>query len=273
MASLTEFFKNGNTTSAINDVLRKKSKEKIGIGGFTLFARVNETINLNSKIPTTWLEDGSFAQDHIVLDPVTVSIDGEISDVFLERDALPEAITRIQSQIGAIETYLPTRSQSQIQKINAIINDAQDKLRAVDRAIDNGKQLYNFFTSNTSGKGNREIFIDYAEIWHKGKQLISIETPWRVYERMAIISLSIVRGNEEEAISFKLTAQEIRFAETIYRDINQYFKKPSDGIEGKADSVVNKGPQKPKEVDESLLSTVDRVIGSPLKKMIDVLGL
>lgn len=273
MASLTEFFKNNNTTSAIDSVLKKKAKEKIGIGGFTLFARVNETVNLNSKIPTVWLEDGSFAQDHIVLDPVTVTIDGEISDVFLERDALPEMITRVQSQIGVVETYLPTRSQSQVQKINAIINDAQDKLREVDRAIDNGKQLYNFFAGSTSDKGNREIFVDYAETWHKGKQLINIETPYRVYEKMAITSLSIVRGNEEEALSFKLTAQEIRFADTLYADINQYFRKPSDGIDGKVDSVVNKGPQKPKEVDESLLATASRIVGDSLNAMKDLLGI
>lgn len=273
MASLTEFFKNNNTTSTINSILKKKAKEKIGIGGFTLFAKVSEAINFNSKIPTVWLEDGSFAQDHIVLDPFTITIDGEISDVFLERDALPEMITRVQSKIGIIETYLPTRSQSQVQKINAIINDAQDKLREVDRVIDNGKQLYNFFSGNVNDKGNREIFIDCAEIWHRGKQLISIETPWRVYEKMAITSLSVIRGNEEEVLSFKLTVQEIRFADTLYTDINKYFKKPADGMDGKADSVVNKGPQKPKEVDESLLSTINRIVGDPLKAMKDLLGI
>lgn len=238
----------------INRHIDSKPKERVGIGGFWMLATVNESINMNSKIPTAWLEDGSAAQDHIVLDPTTITIDGEVSDIWIERNVAMEAITRTQAQIGTIATYLPTRTQSQVQKINAITNDATDKIREIERAYENGKQLAGFFGVSNAEKNIREQFIDHIESIHYGKVLISIETPYRVYDNMALPSIQINRDNQFEALTFKITAQKMRFADVVYADINEYFKKPGEGTEGKLESASGKGPQKPEEVDKSVLT-------------------
>jgi len=247
--------KNSPTFDILNRPFSGKPSEKIGIGGFTLYAMLNETVNRSSRVPTSWLEDGSFAQDQIIIDPLTITISGEVSDIYVERDPSISALKRAQGVIGSISTYLPTRSQSQVQRINSIINGATDKLRSVDRAINTGKQALGFFGIGTGGKTNRELFIDAVELWTDGRQRIKINTKYRTYDDMVITSIAVTRNNEHEALSFNLSAQKIRFAETTYSDINEYFKKPSDGIDGKTDSAADKGPQKPKSIDESLLYT------------------
>lgn len=270
MADITGFAKsqlkkNSPVTDILGMAVGGKAKEKIGIGGFTLYARINETVSRSSRVPTSWLEDGSYAQDQIIVDPLTITISGEVSDVYIERESAIEALTRAQGVVGVVETYLPTRTQSQVQRINSIINDATDKLREVDRAINTGKQVFGFFGAGSGAKTNRELFIDAVELWTDGKQMISIETPYRLYDSMVITSISITRNNEHEALAFNLSAQKIRFAETIYSDTSNYFKNPSSGLEGKTDSVTDNGPQKPKDIDESLLYTTYTKLASVLE--------
>lgn len=251
---------------AIIELLKNRGKEakkseEIGIGGFSLMARVTESYTLSSQIPTTWLEDGTNVNDHIILDPLTLTIDGVVSDVFVRREAAIEAITRVQAEIGNLQMYLPTRTNTQAQKVNALINDATDQYRKIDRAVDAGKQVYDLAKGETE-KNLREQFLDVIDELHYGKQLISIDMPYRTYDSMRITSVQITRNNEDEAIAFKITAQQMRFADTIYVDASEFFANASDGTGGKTDGLSDKGPQKPKEVTESTLNLIKRTAKS-----------
>jgi len=231
----------GLLSSALN---REPQIEEVGIGGFTLMARVRESFSLNSQAPTTYLEDGTYAHDQIINEPLQLSIEGEVSDIFARKNPKIELQRRVSSQIGVITKYLPLRTQSQISKINAIINDTANAARAINTAIDEGRNAYDFFgNKDTASKGLREQFIDFVESIHYGKQLINIDMPFRTHEQMHLSSIVIDRDNVGSAIKFSITATKIRFNETEVKALTDFFPAASKGIGGQEQIEKDKGVQ------------------------------
>lgn len=238
-----------------------EDKQQVGVGGFTMMARVNESSSLTSQAPTAYLEDGSFANDQIVLDPLRLEISGEVSDIYIERDEYAQDLTRLQAEIGNISSkYAGAKTQAAIQRQNAIINDAADAARKVDQVIADGKQAASFLgNQDAQSKSNRESFIDAMEGIHYSRILVSIDMPFRQHTDMRITSFVHSRDNRSNAVKFKITAQKIRQAEVIFTDIDQFFKSPSEAMNKQTESVVDKGVQEP---IKSLATTIKEGIKS-----------
>lgn len=233
---------------------REPKLEEVGIGGFTLLARVRESFSLTSRAPTTFLEDGTYAHDQIVNDPMVLTIEGEVSDIHIRRNPALELQRRVTAQIGVITKYLPLRTQSQISKVNALINDASDAARKINAAIDDGRNAWEFFGNKDSqAKGLREQFVDFIESIHYGKQLINIDMPFRTHENMSI-SCTIDYDNINEPLSFVITAQKIRFAQTELAELTDFFPSASIGLGGQDQGEKDKGTQTGEKQEESLLS-------------------
>ena len=60
---------------------RTDDRQEIGIGGFTADVRVNESIQMTSDAPDNYVEDGSVINDHVINNPIVLSIDGEVADI------------------------------------------------------------------------------------------------------------------------------------------------------------------------------------------------
>src|SRR5690606_21438535 len=106
---------------------------------------------------------------------------------------------------------------------------------------------------DSAAKSNIEQFIDAMEALHLGKQLISIDMPFRRHDNMVITSLSVDRNNEEEALSFSIAAQQFRFVETIFV---QVARNPSAGTGGQTAPEAAKGVQEGEPVERSQLTSL-----------------
>lgn len=231
-------------------------KTEIGIGSFTLFARVSDSSKYKATVPIYTLEDGSFASDHIINSPLEITISGEISDIHIKPAALATIQNRVTSQIGSITKYAPARTATQISRVNAFANSIQDKYRAIDSAIEDGKQAYTFFGNKANtAKGLREQFIDYIESVYYGKQLISIDMPFRTHSDMSIVDLTIERNNQDEVLRFSLKAQKVAFAKVAFTALSNIIKNPSDAVKNQLSNAKDKGSQQPKK-EQSLISFI-----------------
>jgi len=97
IGELTDYAKNtGGIRDYINGQFENDGKdgEEVGIGGFTAFAQISEKFSRSAKVPTTFLEDGSHVNDHIIREPLTVSIEGNVSDVYAQPSAPVAAFPR-----------------------------------------------------------------------------------------------------------------------------------------------------------------------------------
>lgn len=238
----------------INRQREGQPREEVGIGGFTMLARTRERYEYKSTIPSIPVEDGSFRNDHIILDPFTLSIDGNVSDVHLRPSPSVSAFRRGLAEVGNVAQFLPGKTQAQLSRAAGLVNDAADAVRRVNAAIDAGRQALDFFgTKDSPSKTNIELFIDSMEALHLGKQLFAIDMPFRRHDNMVMTGLIVERNAEEEALSFTITAQKFRFVETIFVEVA---RNPAGGTGGQTQPAANKGLQEGEPVETSLLSSL-----------------
>lgn len=230
---------------------------EVGIGGFTLFASVSRETNFSSQAPTTYLEDGSFVNDHIINEPVTINIEGVVSDVTVKQPQLNSFVDNLTGTLGSIGIYTGGRTSSQIGKVVAVIDQARSYIRRIDNLINQGKKILDFFGNKDPEKSIRERFIDEMIAIRESKQPISIDMPYRTLDNMIITSLVITENNTDKALTFRMTAQEIRLAQTILVEAIQI--KPASGVKSQTGKQSNKGVQQGEQPNEGERSLVDYV--------------
>jgi hypothetical protein len=230
-------------------------QQEVGIGGFTALVRIRESYNLTASVPATPVEDGSVVHDHIILDPLTISIEGDVSDVHL-REAPPLRDARQQqAEIGNLTSqYAPARTQTQLSQIAALANDALEASRRIDAQLDRGEQIGTLFgNQDAESTTNRQLFLDHMEALRNGRQLIAIDMPYRRCDRMVITALSVRYDNETDSTTFNLEAQQVRLAELQFVAVQ---RRKAGGLGGQTDAQANKGAQAGKPVERSLLSNI-----------------
>jgi hypothetical protein len=229
--------------------------QDIGIGGFTALARVREQETKTANAPTIPLEDGSFANDHIILNPIQLSIEGRVSSVHLKPRADISVFKRLAAEVGNITKYAPSRTQTQISRVAGLIISVNDSYNRINTAIKDGRQAFEFFGSKDSETSLIEKFLEMLDGYYESRTVMQIEIRSKIYENMVITSRVITRDNTtDDAIDFKITAQQLRFAEVIYSDVQKYFKEPAPGaagdqVKGQESNGLNDSP----EAETSLL--------------------
>lgn len=237
-------------------------REEIGIGGFTAFARVREQETITASAPSTPLEDGSLAHDHIIINPLQLNIEGRVADIHVKPRAEVTLFRRGLAEIGNISKYLPARTRSQINRAAALVVTVDNYAQKLKAVIADGRQAFEFFGSKDPEQNNREKFLEMLNEHYDDKELIQIETRSQVYERMVITSRVISRDNTtDDSLDFKITAQQLRFAEVIYTDIQKHFKSPAPGDAGdQTKGQESKGLNDAPEVETSLATSLKETI-------------
>ncbi len=237
---------------------RTDDRQNIGIGGFTADVRVNESIQLTSDVPDHYVEDGSVINDHIINNPIILNIDGEVADINEKAVFAPAILIKTIDKAADIisNTYIGSKTEQMIQKIDKFAEPITKAYDELENALEQGQQVYDFF-SGQQEKTIQNDFFDFLNQIYYSKQLIDIEMPFRTYKNMRITSLTIVRDNTTtQALKYKLSAKQIRFAKTILVDSDQYFKKPSSSVKGKTTPKDNKGVVEGETQKKSFLGTI-----------------
>lgn len=249
---------------SVNDLLKapgKKEKvETLGVAGFKAAVVTEQTLEQNAQAPTAWLEDGSYANDHIILEPVTFSVTGNVGDVFLQTAPRFQRLREINSTLGRTTTYLPGRTQAQLGRVQAFQATARDALIEVQTAVDQGQQVAELFGNQDQEKPLRERFVDTLTAIRNERQIVPIEFEGRRYDDMAITGLSITRDNQQRAVEFEVSFKQLRFADTVYTDPAEAFPSASQGTGGKTQGPRDKGKQSGQQEPSSIFSNI---IGYP----------
>ena len=245
----------------IDGQFRNEKKEEIGIGGFTALARISEKTTRSSEVPVVYLEDGSPVSDHIIRKPLSIAIEGNVSDVHVKTSDLFYAIHRVQKTLGIITQYTLDSTTVQLSKISDISNDIINAVDKMDSEINAGQQLSGYLGLVKSAAGqNIKSFVDAMEAHFFSSTLISIDMPYNRYDRMRITNLEIERDNENSAISFRLEAKQINFVKNIFIPVTPV-KNPAENIDGQLDDTEDKGVQEGATVPHSFLSYLTGVAG------------
>jgi len=224
--------------------LESSSLEEVGIGGFTLFARVSDQTQYSTASPTSVVEDGTYIGDQLINAPIKITINGEVADVFFNSPPRSASESRLPT-VGKVSSFLPKRTPSQVQRVAKVVDSAGDSRRAINEKISLGAKPGDFAGNKSGSKPIREQFVDFIETLHYGKQLTTISMPYRTHDSMAINDVTITRDNQRQALAFTLTAQKFRIAKTVFADASQFYKKPAPSVKSQTGGTADKGVQSP----------------------------
>lgn len=190
-------------------------KVEIGIGGFTLAVIQEESIEMASNAATSYIESGDYVNDHIINSPLILSFTGEAGDIHLKESAKFQSYRRTAATIGKMTPYFPKRTATQISKIAGFIVSVNDTIDKIDGYIEDGISVYNFLIGKgvETKKTPQELFIEFFTMVWENRLYMNVEAFGKVYENMAMESLSIKR-TDGSFIGFSFKFKQLRFATT-----------------------------------------------------------
>ena len=197
----------------------------------------------DADVPTAWLEDGSHVNDHIILQPITHVVEGEVGDVYLRQSPEFELFQEAQAGLGQALGYAPEKTQAQAQKAVELAATVRDGLNRAQQAINAGQNAAQFFGLQDEEKPLGERFVDTLFALRNARQLVTVEFTGRQLDNMAIVGLSVTRDNEDRAVSFEVTFQQLRFTETQFVEPSDPFPNAAEATDGSTESDRNKGTQ------------------------------
>lgn len=260
---ITSYLNQGQSLPvSIAGTSKTSDTEKIGFAGFTMYAIIEESRDLNSTAPDVTLEDGSKVNDTIYLDPIVLNISGSIMDVHYAKESEEGVLGTTEQVIGVIDAYLPEKTSAQISKARSVVDDIDNTIAKINTTIEDGQQILGAFGDKSGSKSLQEQFLDVIDQIHFSKALIPIEFPYRVYENMRITNVKTTQTGESNELKFTITAKQLSFRklETVLVESTEPAPKPSTGLEGATESEADKGTTTGTEVEEeksqSLLSSV-----------------
>jgi hypothetical protein len=194
-----------------NSVVRPNNPPP-GIAGFLFDIPLDDSIQIESDITDNYVEDNTAIQDQIALKPEIVTVRGLVGELVQTQDQI--------DNVNAQPDLLPLNPDlepeyTEIQQIE-FADDEATATQEVSSQTDS-KSLDNYFearTPITTGKQTK-AFAYFYQLW-KGRQLMTVDTPWGFFTDMVIQSLRVSQDSASKMESdFTLTFKKMRFAQEV----------------------------------------------------------
>jgi hypothetical protein len=192
-----------------------------------------QSVMIQSDITDHFVEDNTSIQDQIALKPVEINTDGFIGEL---NDIPPKSLQLLQTlanKLTVVDAYTPVLSATALIAYTEALLLYQTTANAVNSAVSawsslSGQDGENVIGSNglgqafdaTTGKvANNQTkqqvaYQQFYGYWNN-RTLFTVQTPWAVFQNMAIKSVQAIQDAETRVISnFKVSFKMIRFANT-----------------------------------------------------------
>lgn len=184
-----------------------------------------QTIGLESDITDHFIEDNTAIQDQISLKPETITTHGFIGEL---NDVTPRALAPIKTiadKLTIVGAYTPALSITALLVYNEAFQLYQVGLNAVNSAVaawsslggSGGESVINSqgITLQPNQSKQQIVFQQFYGYW-RSRTLFTVQTPWAVFQNMAIKSLRAIQDAETRMITdFEVSFKMIRTAATV----------------------------------------------------------
>jgi hypothetical protein len=184
-----------------------------------------QVVALESDITDHFIEDNTTIQDQWALKPETITTHGFIGELNNVPPSALAAVKAIADKLTIISAYTPVLSATALLAYNEAFQLYQVGLNAVNSAV--------AAWSSLSGAGGESVingqgiilqpnqtkqqiaFQQFYGYW-RTRTLFTVQTPWAVFQNMAIKSLRAIQDAETRMITdFEVTFKMIRTAATV----------------------------------------------------------
>jgi hypothetical protein len=229
------------------------------IGGFIFDYEHDTDVRLNANITDHYVEDNTTIQDHIALPPIRITLRGFISEL-AQNNQPPSGYTNfiqaITNKLTTVPAYLGDFSAQAIAKQQKVLTDAQALVNSVDYTVSRINNIAGLFSNAAPGQTKQaQAYQKMESLWDK-KVLFSVETPYKIYDNMAIEILSFVQNETTKMMSdISITLKQIRFASVEFTKFNEvlYAGRRAQQIQ----PVADKGKKAGIAVDNADVGFID----------------
>jgi hypothetical protein len=244
--------KNGNTNNQVN--LQQ-------VPAILFHYEGEQTVAIESDITDHFVENNTAIQDQIALKPVTITTHGFVGEL---NDIVPRLLAPLQflaNKLTIINAYTPVLSSAALIAYNEAFQAYQVAENAKNAAVaawgtivgDNvlGSQtvignapFINTAQSLATQNKQQQVFQQFFGYW-SDRILFTVQTPWAIFQNMAIKSLRAIQDAETNVISdFEVQFKMIRFASTTTITDNSKKSKQARRFQ-QSQQVVNLGTSTP----------------------------
>lgn len=202
-----------------------------------------QKVILKSQITDHFIENNTTRQNQIALAPMMIQTSGFICEL---NDVVPKELQFLKvaaERLTPIGAFLPSLSESAIRAYN-IAKQAYDILQVAssNQTVDSWKS---FVTGDPNLQTKQSRMFMQFQGYRAMRTLFKVQTPWGVFENMAIETLTAIQDEESRSITtFEVTFKEMNFAST------EVITKPQNiSGRGKAQysNKTNVGAYRPKQ--------------------------
>lgn len=211
-----------------------------------------QTVSLESDITDHYVEDNTAIQDQISIKPPTITTHGFIGELNDVPPALLAPLQTVADKLLFIGAYTPTLTASALIAYNEATLLYNTAASAASSAVSawaslsgsGGESVINGqgITKQSNQNKQQTFFQQFYGYWQT-RTLFTVQTPWAVFQNMAIRSLRAVQGEDTRVITdFEVTFKLIRFASAV----SVLPTKETQGrLTDQSSSTVNNGVQTP----------------------------
>jgi len=243
-------------SSTLNNIVNVSDDENIGIGGLLLNSVTAETITKKQTLTTNPVESGVKVSDHIIKDPILLSVVAQVGDTDIDIDKGLNAINkRLLSALPNVTAFLPKRTATQLTKVSGLITQANDQINKIQSVLEKAGNIFDLFSKSVQEEPLQKQVSLYFDYLFTSSQPIQIQTKHKIYNNMVLISLPEERS-DQFLTNFNLVFQQVTFAETQVLEVAKFFKKPSGQAAPQTSQKENGGKQQGEDVPKSLATTI-----------------
>ncbi len=188
-----------------------------------------QSLQLQSDITDHYIENNSAIQDQVALRPEQFTVQGFIGELNDIAPAALQPLKVIAEKLTPVAAYAPQLSVTaalayanalQIYQVGAsLVNSAVSTWSSITgggeaggQGVINGSGLTG---ANNKTQTKQQIYFQQFYGYWRNRTLFTIQTPWAVFQDMAILNLRAVQDPETRMISdFEITFKLMRFAST-----------------------------------------------------------
>ena len=201
-----------------------------GIGGFIFNIVTEDTVELSSQITDHYTENNLSMQDHIALDAPKVTVRGLVGEI----ESLPPNDAQRNLSIGftVVPDFMaadPSLGKDGTGGTNEMytsiiknVSDAYNKIEKQKNSPINNSALSSVYSvyeqkvpRNTNQSKQEYVFRFFFTAW-RSKMLFTVETPWGIFDKMAIERVNVNQGENSRFVSdFTISFKQIRTAKDV----------------------------------------------------------
>lgn len=232
-----------------------------GIAGFLFDIPQETSVKYSAQISDHWLEDNSTVQDHVAIEPLSITCSGIVAELVWTKTALATYAETVLNNLSSLNVLSPSVG---LQAAQAIAT-AETLINNAETVLGQANTFFGLFDGEKSGLNKQQkVFQTFEEIFNS-KTKLTVETPYKTYENMIIESFEATQDESTVSqSSFSITFKQIR---TVSVEVNT--GKLVSRMSRQAAPTVKQGTQP----GDSLLSTAGDVLSGVAKTIAGSFGL